>query len=167
MYLTKACKQCGKDFVKPYKYSQTQWESVKFCSKSCIGDSLRGETIEKTCICGKTVSFTQKGLQDRKKYCSHECQHKGMRLVGSKDYRQVYVEKKKVSEHRKVMAQKIGRELKSSEVVHHWDENKQNNKEDNLALFRSGVAHLRLHSFATRHGLKIEELRFEQPWLII
>lgn len=70
-----------------------------------------------------------------------------------------------VSQHRKVVQDRLGRALKSSEVVHHWDENKENNANENLHYFRSSGAHSRLHFFAKRHGLPIIEFYFEQPWL--
>lgn len=69
------------------------------------------------------------------------------------------------SEHRLVMESVLGRKLTSKEVVHHWDEDKLNNQEENLGLFRHSSAHSRLHSFADRHEMKVAELRFEQPWL--
>jgi len=35
------CKQCGKEFEKPYKYSLQQWYRSKFCSMTCFYDSKR------------------------------------------------------------------------------------------------------------------------------
>lgn len=67
--------------------------------------------------------------------------------------------------HRVVMENAVGRELKSTENVHHWNKDKLNNELENLCLFRSASAHKRLHHFADRHGIHIKELRFEQPWL--
>jgi len=70
-----------------------------------------------------------------------------------------------VREHREVMAKAIGRPLSKKEIVHHWDENKTNNAQSNLALLRSNSAHTRLHNFARRHGIKVSMLKFNQPWL--
>lgn len=53
-----------------------------------------------------------------------------------------------VSEHRLVMEQKLGRLLLPTEVVHHKDENTQNNAPDNLGLYASNAEHLQ----ATRTG---------------
>ena len=47
--------------------------------------------------------------------------------------------------HRYVMEQKLGRYLKPGEVVHHIDENIQNNHQSNLMLFPNAEAHLRHH----------------------
>ena len=46
--------------------------------------------------------------------------------------------------HRKFAAIKIGRQLKSWEVVHHWDGNKRNNSFDNLYVC-SRWEHKRIH----------------------
>jgi hypothetical protein len=67
--------------------------------------------------------------------------------------------------HRLMMQLAIGRKLQETEVVHHWDKNKENNSLDNLSLFRSQSAHKRLHHFARRHGIVINLIKFNQPWL--
>lgn len=46
-----------------------------------------------------------------------------------------------VCEHRLVMEKKLGRYLTKKEVVHHRDENKLNNREDNLRLSKSTGRH--------------------------
>ena len=51
--------------------------------------------------------------------------------------------------HRTVMAEFIGRPLRSSEVVHHIDGDKTNNEINNLALM-TRAAHTRLHRFEER-----------------
>ena len=48
-----------------------------------------------------------------------------------------------VAEHRLAMAEKIGRPLKRQEVVHHIDGDPNNNRIDNLMLFRTNAEHLR------------------------
>ena len=47
-----------------------------------------------------------------------------------------------VREHRLVMEKKLGRYLLPSEVVHHIDDNKQNNDPENLELFSRNSDHL-------------------------
>lgn len=47
-----------------------------------------------------------------------------------------------VREHRYVMEQKLGRRLDGLEVVHHKDEDKQNNHPDNLGLYPNNGEHL-------------------------
>ena len=69
-------------------------------------------------------------------------------------------------EHRSIMEEVVRRLLKRIEVVHHWNENKTDNRAENLCLFRSQSPHKRLHHFADRHSIGINSLRFEQPWLL-
>ena len=50
-----------------------------------------------------------------------------------------------VLEHRLIMEQHLGRFLTSKEVVHHKDNNKQNNEIENLELFSSVGQHTQTH----------------------
>lgn len=50
-----------------------------------------------------------------------------------------------VYEHIVIAENKLGRKLKDGEVVHHEDENKHNNNEDNLSVFKSTEDHNRFH----------------------
>ena len=43
------------------------------------------------------------------------------------------------------MEEKIGRELSSGETVHHIDMNSQNNKIENLYLFKNESEHIKAH----------------------
>ena len=50
-----------------------------------------------------------------------------------------------VFQHRLVMARHIGRALLRTEVVHHIDDNKENNELSNLVLFKSQAEHIAHH----------------------
>lgn len=50
-----------------------------------------------------------------------------------------------ILEHRLIAEKKLGRYLKTGEVVHHLDENKTNNNPDNLIVFRTLADHSRFH----------------------
>lgn len=58
-----------------------------------------------------------------------------------------------VQEHRLVVEKKIGRYLKKEEVVHHIDEDKSNNKIENLMLFSSQSKHVSFHSKIKQFGV--------------
>ena len=50
------------------------------------------------------------------------------------NYKAIRVDGKKIDEHRHIMQLKLGRKLKTNEVVHHIDGNKRNNDISNLEL---------------------------------
>jgi hypothetical protein len=50
-----------------------------------------------------------------------------------------------VLEHRIIMEKKLGRYLKPKEIVHHIDENTNNNAIDNLMLFKNAGYHISHH----------------------
>lgn len=54
-----------------------------------------------------------------------------------------------VYEHIVVAERKLGRMLKSGEVVHHVDGNKKNNNPDNLMVFASDSDHIKYHHGGT------------------
>lgn len=58
-----------------------------------------------------------------------------------------------VPEHRHVMQKKIGRELKKDEVVHHIDEDKENNDPENLMLYKNNAEHMSHHNKTFRRDL--------------
>lgn len=80
-------------------------------------------------------------------------QWKGGRSVASNGYVLVRVGKDHhladvrgyAYEHRLVAEQKVGRRLRSGEIPHHIDGNKQNNAPENLRVVRSRSVHMQLH----------------------
>jgi len=60
---------------------------------------------------------------------------------------------KGVPEHRIVVSNFIGRFLYDEEVVHHLDENKQNNKIENLMLFENQSKHKKFHNKIAQFGM--------------
>lgn len=57
-----------------------------------------------------------------------------------------------VRKHVLIAENKLGRRLNDNECVHHLDENKYNNKPENLIVFKTNADHSRFH----KTGIKIE-----------
>jgi hypothetical protein len=125
------------------------------------------------CIeCGKDYFLTNSNLKiDRKHYCSDVCQGVGMKEIfkgennpmwkgGIIKNTQGYIEIKDrnhplsskegyVKEHRLVMEKVIGRFLHRFEVVHHINQIRDDNRIENLILFKNQSAHIEHHNALT------------------
>lgn len=63
----------------------------------------------------------------------------------NKGYKEFSINHVHYYEHRVVAEKKLGRKLKSTEVVHHIDGNRSNNSPDNLLVFRTTTDHTLFH----------------------
>jgi|TARA_R110000822_G_scaffold74340_2_gene178627 hypothetical protein len=70
--LSKACKNCNKEFEKIYDSKQ------KYCSLECAADSKKSETKEFKCVICKCVKKIP--IHDIRKYCGRDCQYKAQSL---------------------------------------------------------------------------------------
>lgn len=90
---------------------------------------------------------------------------KGGMTLTSGGYRKIRSKNSYAHEHRLVMESFLGKKLDAKNVVHHWNQDKTDNRISNLCLMRSAAAHARLHRFADRHGIEVNALKFSQEWL--
>lgn len=67
-------------------------------------------------------------------------------------YKNVRIGNTVISEHRYVMQEFLGRELRSREVVHHINGDIMDNRLENLKLFKSQSEHMRFHFMEKING---------------
>ncbi len=118
------CEGCKEPFkVKLHRIKSGQG---RFCSRQCCNNHRRGERHPRWA---------------------------GERRTNSHGYVLVADENGgRVLEHRKVMAEIVGRPLERTELVHHDDEHKDNNDPGNL-LIVTPAGHRRIHNPKARHRL--------------
>jgi HNH endonuclease len=146
----KKCAQCNSEIP----YNQKNPGRSKFCSKICYLGFHKIKTETRTCRnCGADFSIN---VFSKNKTCSKMCKYGylkecGHEYIGSNGY--VYVKThSQFSEpsggyelkHRVVMRKHIGRELSSLEHVHHINENKTDNRIENLRIV-SPSEHASIH----------------------
>lgn len=142
------CQYCGKEFELKSSETRVKENKVHYCSAECRNNGMKKGKILKCKYCGEKFYTT------RHDFCSRKC---------AKEYRKenykhkLYIEngyicryingynkKGNVKEHRYIMEQYLGRKLKSNEVVHHIDGNRENNDIKNLQVMTRGE-HSKLH----------------------
>lgn len=117
----------------------------------------RGGKIKRKCsVCGDLYYvFPCKVRNNRSKFCSKKCFYKRHPHNPIRDGRgYIWIFKPNhpnstpngyIREHRYVLEQKIGRYLKKSEVVHHLNGIKSDNRPENLELFFNQSKHIKFH----------------------
>ncbi len=127
-WVTKPCEACGTAVSR----CRSQMLDHVFCSRKCskgylskkmadMNDVLNPERMTmptRTKLRAKKLN-TGKGISYEKTFGRHT--------------------------HRIVAEEKLGRPLRKGEVVHHEDEQKRNNKPENLKVFQSQAEHARHH----------------------
>lgn len=133
------CKRCGGPF------DATQRKA--YCSKACaVAASIKRSSCRQ---CGEPCK------ESRAKFCSHHCKavwQNGKRGIGrhpegaivpagGDGYLRIRVNGEWVLHHRYVMEQKIGRPLEPYENVHHINGRRDDNRPDNLELWKRRQPH--------------------------
>jgi hypothetical protein len=162
--IIKNCIICNKEFRVGYKRKNT----AKFCSYKCRGINQRKKPLSEECKNkisnankGKKRSYEsiQKMIKNRKSFIGkNNPKWKGGKII-SRGYVFIYMPEHPfanecyIPEHRFVMEQMIGRYLKPEERVHHKGieypinsiKNKQDNRPENLQLFKNVWEHCKYH----------------------
>lgn len=130
---TKKCVQCGKDYQKNPESSWALFHKQRYCSKVCGLRGRRGEKRPNTI--GEKHPHWKGG---RRKTVNgyiliHRPKHPYCQSHGY------------ILEHRLVMESKLGRYLHPKEVIHHLNEDKTDNRIENLELLESQAEHMRHH----------------------
>lgn len=158
---TLICQYCKKEYtVKPYRQLTS-----KCCSRRCLWYITRPDKLPQTqtfkkgdiphnknkiqlnCLHCKRVFEKSPSRKDVAKFCSKQCMNEALKENGNakQKYIRITVNGKRQLQHRYIMEQHLGRELHKNEVVHHINENKHDNRLDNLQLL-SRSDHAKLHA---------------------
>lgn len=164
------CQWCGTHVRKPRSPATFRGTFPKFCSQACNGASRKGTGAgirpnhEFYCVvCGKHCRVYRSPSASTPVTCSLKCtgvkntghgngSFTGGRHVADTGYARVLApnhpdadSRGYVYEHRIVMEQKIGRRLTKTEVVHHINHVRDDNRPENLMLFANHSEHLKYH----------------------
>lgn len=141
-------------------------KNQEFCSNKCSSISKSQQILLKCDFCGKEF-YRVKCHISPKNYCSTKCRYASQvqrtgnnapRWNGGVHLSDGYIllrqdNGKYIGEHRIVMQNHIRRKLKSGEIVHHKDGNKQNNDISNLCIV-SRSEHVNIHRSDLKSALE-------------
>ena len=120
------------------------------------GVSLQGVSMPVTlicCVCSQPFNVIP-SRANKAKYCAYPCHQIGEGRKGGKitgEQRRANSQRKSYPKlngrhiHRQVAELKLGRKLKHGEIVHHKDEDRQNNSPENLEVLASQALHMQKH----------------------
>ena len=130
------CSACGQRF-------ETATRTRKYCSPGCTAAGLRRRATTSCPICGNKITDAP---CHARKFCSKSCADQARRQGTIRNgYRMIRVDGKQVAEHRYIMQQVLGRKLLPSEVVHHRNGDKLDNRPENLEVLASQFDHVQEH----------------------
>ncbi len=136
----RTCEHCGATMTRPARMPLSLWAKRRWCNKTCMAAARAPKEVAcERCGMMFRPAFTRKRGH---KFCSLLCANAGKPIKGP--YRKVRDGEKVRSAHRVVKEKELGRPLLPTEIVHHEDENKQNNDPGNLDLMNNSD-HSRMH----------------------
>lgn len=172
------CEECAKKFL---EYKSNKNGKHIFCGRGCyskywsrnisIASKIRG-TRNKTYRCNECEIEFQDHISAKRKLCSscgkknrfkkgentgkENGNWKGGRVIIN-GYVWIYDQEKQryKQEHRLVMEKHLGRRLKNTEIVHHINEDKQDNRIENLQIV-TRKEHIAIHRKQLQDGRKSE-----------
>ena len=146
------CGFCDKEIEIPQSRAKEKNRNI-YCSKECSNKkkNFRKHNVEKQYIkicnnCGIKYKSFRKSTKTGYNFCSQKCsieflrgkkhpEWNGGKTKNAQGYIVIYLDSKKYKpKHRLVMEKYLGRELKSSEIVHHINNIKTDNRIENLQL---------------------------------
>lgn len=152
---TRTCPQCGTQFY--------IWPSIdrKYCSRACYRKAQRtGISVPcETCGVGFHVAPSRFN-RGKGRFCSLKCRGASTRVerqMDSNGYPLIWTEDgRHMREHRYVAEQMIGRPLLPSEHVHHVNEDRSDNRPENLRVVTKSE-HMTIH-----HGIDRWSREYDQ-----
>ena len=164
------CSFCGKEFAVPLNDHRLKTTGVKYCSKLCNYEGKKTGSIKKCLICGNEFYTTRNKTCSIK--CGQELRARGMakgKVYKENGYLVVYIrgynKKGNAKVHRLAAEKNMGRKLLKSEVVHHINGDRTDNRIENLRVMGWGE-HSSLHRAQEKkrklllwvHGIRIREV---------
>lgn len=134
------------------------WAACEVCGKERWVELVRGEPTDKTCGCNYTHSEeTRKKLSKGrwaggKSKSSHG--YVTVNLRSDSPFLPMAIRNHIVYEHRLVMAEHLGRCLDKSEIVHHKNGKRDDNRLENLEIYQGIDNHSAMHSKGYQDGFK-------------
>lgn len=142
------CDNCGREFET--SYTEAIAHKNNYCNYDCM---FKSKTWKEEVIKNKWNTGGKNNPMYRvHRYGEDAPNWKGGRIIDFNGY--ILIKKRShpncnhsgyVPEHRLVMEKHLGRYLIHDEVVHHLDDNRKNNKINNLMLFSNITEHIRYH----------------------